>query len=112
MRTCTFDINIKREVKCMPDSLKVGKYILKGGMKKENQTQKEYFEYEFISSYDGDMVVPSMKIFMQPEDVDYMYMKCMYDNNTICEKLIEYDCVVDTLNDFTKLLTKELYKEE
>ena len=111
MRTCTFDVKIKREVKCMPDSLKVGKYILKGGMKKD-QSQKEYFEYEFVSSYDGDAIIPSMKIFMQPEDADYMYMKCMYDNNTICEKLIDYECVVDMLNHFTKLLIKEQYKEE
>lgn len=81
-------------------------------MKKEHLTQKEYFEYIFVSSYDGDTAIPNMSIFVQPEDVDYVYMKCMYDNNTICEKLIEYNCVVDTLNDFTKLLTKELYKEE
>lgn len=102
MREWNFDVTIHRTIRCLPDSLKIKEYEMKGGEYKNDRGC--YFMYLCED--------PKMNVFLQGEDEDMMYIRCTFGDNVICEKNISYGYILDMLNQLTKLLTRELYKEE
>ena len=108
MREWKVIVKTEKVIRCLPDML----YIKNNDgrtIRLEAKIREDCCEYNLPEMTD----IPEIYILVYPYSIQSVYIKCTVDHDVLYEKLVSYDDVPDILNmDITKLIMKQLYKNE